>query len=94
MAKNPSEKMQQLDSSHSTSTDTSRLTSVIQKHAEEDARLEAERVKHENSLKSVKLNAGDVERIMKEFDVSKTTAERLLRESGGNLDSAIAKVLA
>lgn len=54
---------------------------------------ELERQKHEATLKGVKVDAADIAMIAAQFGLSKSTAERKLRECDGNARRAISELM-
>lgn len=65
------------------------MTAITDKRRK-DADLKAER---EKKLASVKVKKEDVELICSEFEVSKTRAERVLKENDGDLTASLTALL-
>ncbi|KAJ3239844.1 hypothetical protein HDU78_002621 [Chytriomyces hyalinus] len=53
------------------------------------AKLKNAKMNRERELAKVAVTGEDIELIVSELELSKTAAEKLLRENGGNVDSAL-----
>lgn len=69
------------------------LLQTIQKTAEQEYIADLKKQEHEAALKAVKCDAADVAMIQTQFGLAKATAERKLRECGGDAARAVRELI-
>ena len=66
-----------------------RLKKELQRTSVKEAEAQAARDAEEKRLKSVVVQSGDIDLIMKEFDLTKDIATNVLRRCDGNINAAV-----
>ncbi len=73
--------------------DASALSAALQHLAAAEMEQAAEELKRKKELEAVTVNKQDLETVMSEFDLDKTEADLLLRESAGDLKKTLLRLV-